>query len=61
MQAREQVLLHMESKKAWHGNDSQLQEAAESQMARRGDHIEKKYKSMALGNTKSNIFYLCVT
>lgn len=41
------------------GNGSQLKEAAESQMARRRDHIEKEYKSMALGNPKSNLLSMC--
>lgn len=50
---------HKESKKGLAGNGSQLEEAAEGQMTRRRDHIEKEYKSMALGNPKSNLLSMC--
>lgn len=49
-----------EQKRCLAGNDSQLEEAAVRQMTRRGDHIEKEYKFMALGKPKSNFFCLYV-
>lgn len=49
-----------EQKRCLAGNDSQLEEAAERQMTRRGDHVEKEYKFMALGKPKSNFFCLYV-
>lgn len=40
------------------GKNSQLEEAAVRQMTRRGDHIERQYKFMAVGKPKSNCFCL---